>query len=257
MNSNNVAVIGAGSSLAQAANYYHCSIEDTLVISFGWNVIRCRYATPTTPGVNPYEYEWVAQQVKILRAQYPTSQLVAVFHWNYEFEQYPQPADREFAHYLISLGVDAIIGHHAHIIQGYEFMNGKPIFYGLGNFYFPNGVYDGFSLEFPPNTKKGLSVNIFDGGVNVYITQLLDNQRVTIFEEGKAEDIQLLQQLSMFQGMNHRDYLAFFRENRVKKKMLPIYRSYKNKLENYLYDCFVMGRQVPVDIISKLRGGSR
>ena len=39
--------------------------------------------------------------------------------------------------YLIDLGADAIISHHSHVFSGYEVYQGKPIFYGLGNF-----IYD-------------------------------------------------------------------------------------------------------------------
>lgn len=38
--------------------------------------------------------------------------------------------------YLIDIGADAIVNHHQHCYSGYEFYNGKPIFYGLGNFCF-------------------------------------------------------------------------------------------------------------------------
>jgi len=33
--------------------------------------------------------------------------------------------------------VSAIIGHHPHCFQGYEIYNNTPIFYSLGNFFFP------------------------------------------------------------------------------------------------------------------------
>jgi poly-gamma-glutamate synthesis protein (capsule biosynthesis protein) len=41
---------------------------------------------------------------------------------------------REVAHEAIDAGVDAIFGHHPHIMKGVEFHRGRPIFYSLGNF---------------------------------------------------------------------------------------------------------------------------
>jgi poly-gamma-glutamate synthesis protein (capsule biosynthesis protein) len=35
---------------------------------------------------------------------------------------------------MIDAGADAVIGHHTHVISGYETYRGKPIFYSLGNF---------------------------------------------------------------------------------------------------------------------------
>ncbi len=249
--------IGAGRCLSEAVVPYYYGDEDALFVAFGWNVIRCKYATKNSAGVNPYEYKWVETVLRDLRKTYPVSKIVAVFHWNYEFELYPQPADREFAHHLIDVGVDAIIGHHAHIIQGFEIYKDCPIFYGLGNCYFPNGEYGGFNLSFPAKANKGLSVSLFDGDLKVYVTELNGNKQLSVIEEGNPSSISMLMDVSGFQGMSHKEYIKYFSENRKKKKLLPIYRSYKDDLLNYCYDKYVIYRQVPVDLISKLRGGSR
>jgi len=33
----------------------------------------------------------------------------------------------------VTAGADIVIGHHAHIIRGIEYIQGKPVFHGLGN----------------------------------------------------------------------------------------------------------------------------
>ncbi len=43
------------------------------------------------------------------------------------------PYEREVAHLAVECGADAVISHHAHIVRGIEFHNGRPIFHGLGN----------------------------------------------------------------------------------------------------------------------------
>ena len=43
------------------------------------------------------------------------------------------PYERPIAHAAIDAGADTVVGHHAHIIRGIEFYEGKPIFHGLGN----------------------------------------------------------------------------------------------------------------------------
>lgn len=41
--------------------------------------------------------------------------------------------ERPIAHAAIEAGADVVASHHAHIVRGIEFHQGKPIFHGLGN----------------------------------------------------------------------------------------------------------------------------
>lgn len=59
-------------------------------------------------------------------------------HWGIQEIPFPRFSDVEIAHKLIDSGADLIIGHHAHVIQSYEIYKDKHIFYGLGNFIFPD-----------------------------------------------------------------------------------------------------------------------
>ncbi|MDE2596688.1 MAG: CapA family protein [Sphingomonadales bacterium] len=43
------------------------------------------------------------------------------------------PYERSLARAAILAGADAVLGHHAHIVRGIEFVRGKPVFHGLGN----------------------------------------------------------------------------------------------------------------------------
>jgi hypothetical protein len=59
-----------------------------------------------------------------------------------------RPADFHvaFAHAAIEAGADIIVGHGPHVLRGVEIYKGKPILYGLGNFFFENE-----SVEFLPS----------------------------------------------------------------------------------------------------------
>lgn len=66
--------------------------------------------------------------------------VVAQLHWGMEYEHYPRPAQLELAHRLAELGVDAIVGHHPHVLQPAEWYRTRrdparvvPVFYSLGN----------------------------------------------------------------------------------------------------------------------------
>jgi poly-gamma-glutamate capsule biosynthesis protein CapA/YwtB (metallophosphatase superfamily) len=43
------------------------------------------------------------------------------------------PYERPIAWAAVDAGADVVIGHHAHILRGFEFYRGRPIFHGLGN----------------------------------------------------------------------------------------------------------------------------
>lgn len=66
--------------------------------------------------------------------------VLAQLHWGMEYEFYPRPKQVDLAHHLAELGVDAIVGHHSHVLQPAEWYRTRrdpdrvvPVFYSLGN----------------------------------------------------------------------------------------------------------------------------
>jgi poly-gamma-glutamate capsule biosynthesis protein CapA/YwtB (metallophosphatase superfamily) len=55
-------------------------------------------------------------------------------HWGANFVERPSAEFRSFARHVIELGADIYHGHSAHICQGIEIYQGKPILYDTGNF---------------------------------------------------------------------------------------------------------------------------
>lgn len=68
--------------------------------------------------------------------------VLVTIHWGVELDTQPRDYQVDEAHRMIDAGADAIFGHHAHRLQPMETYEGRPIFYGLGNFVWPN-----FSVE--------------------------------------------------------------------------------------------------------------
>jgi len=62
--------------------------------------------------------------------------VVLILHGGIEQYHYPTPRMKRWYRHFVDLGADAVVNHHQHCINGYEVYKGKPIFYGLGNFYF-------------------------------------------------------------------------------------------------------------------------
>ena len=57
-------------------------------------------------------------------------------HWGNEFINRPYIDQVQFAHLLVDMGTDLIVGMHPHVLQGYEIYKASHIFYSIGNFVF-------------------------------------------------------------------------------------------------------------------------
>lgn len=98
----------------------------------------------------------IKMQEDIANARSKADHLVLILHGGIEHYQYPTPRMKRWYRHFVDLGADAVINHHQHCINGYEVYKSKPIFYGLGNFYFPWG-----SQSRPDSWNYGYAVNIF------------------------------------------------------------------------------------------------
>lgn len=60
--------------------------------------------------------------------------LVASLHWGPNMRERPPDSFRAFARWLVDEGVDVVHGHSAHVFQGVEVYDGRPILYDTGDF---------------------------------------------------------------------------------------------------------------------------
>jgi len=82
---------------------------------------------------NPPTLQVVAQAVAGARAQ--GAQIVILsLHWGPNMRLRPPQHFRQFARAALERGVDLVYGHSAHIFQGVEAAQGKPILYDTGDF---------------------------------------------------------------------------------------------------------------------------
>ena len=73
--------------------------------------------------------------------------LVVSFHFGDEYSP-ANSRQEELAKLAIDFGADIVVGHHPHVMQKFEYYNGKPIFYSLGNY-----IFDQY---FSPTTMHGM-----------------------------------------------------------------------------------------------------
>lgn len=66
--------------------------------------------------------------------------LSVFLHWGVEYDAQPQDYQTKIATDCFDAGADVVIGTHTHCLQGASFINGKPVFYSLGNFVFGQSI---------------------------------------------------------------------------------------------------------------------
>ena len=60
--------------------------------------------------------------------------ILACCHWGIEKDTYPENYQQVLGRKCIDWGVDLVIGHHPHVLQGIEEYKGRYIIYSLANF---------------------------------------------------------------------------------------------------------------------------
>ncbi|MBU4386590.1 MAG: CapA family protein, partial [Actinobacteria bacterium] len=96
------------------------------------------YAEPGYPGVaDATDTGKLAADIKA--AKQDADLVVVSFHWGTEKKYTPDSDQTSFAHLAVDCGADLVLGHHPHVVQGFEFYNGKLIANSLGNFVFNPG----------------------------------------------------------------------------------------------------------------------
>lgn len=89
----------------------------------------------------------MASRLRTIRDSTGADIVLVSLHAGLEYRAVPPHDVVRVARALIRAGADAVIGHHPHVPQGMEYVDGKPIIYSLGNFVFKQGR---------PWTDKGL-----------------------------------------------------------------------------------------------------
>ena len=92
-------------------------------------------ATEDSPGVLE-AYDTAEYNQIIAEAAKECDYLIAYIHWGPEdtnqYAKYQTEQGKEF----LASGADIVVGGHPHVLQGIEYVDGKPIIYSMGDFWF-------------------------------------------------------------------------------------------------------------------------
>lgn len=101
-------------------------------------------------------------QPRIQAARRHADVVIVAVHWGLNLKPVPGPGEIAAGHALIRAGADAVLGASAHMLQGIEIFEGRPILHDAGNLLcdFSEGKGDSavFRLELGPSGVTGIEV---------------------------------------------------------------------------------------------------
>ena len=72
------------------------------------------------------------RQMELLRSL-GCAAVITVMHAGEEYTYTPNSYQKQIANLALKSGASLVIGHHPHVVQGYEILSGMPVVYSLGN----------------------------------------------------------------------------------------------------------------------------
>lgn len=94
-----------------------------------------------TNGINP-DYAWEVNYFpghedemmeKIRKAKEENDVVIVSMHWGTEYSHEVNDTQYTLADEITKAGADIVVGNHPHVIQPFQMVNGKPVFYAMGN----------------------------------------------------------------------------------------------------------------------------
>lgn len=212
---------------------------EVFVFNYCWDFLIYHQKNPSK-GVylSLLEYEKTIQQIKNYRIQNPNARLLVYFHWSIDLETLPFPMYRKFSKQLIDVGADLVVGCHSHCVQGGEKYKEGYIVYGLGNFYIPQKTFANGKISYPQLANRELVLE-WDVLTNRLQCVWFDygfvngNHLLKLLERNNFEDCPILPTFSPYSKMSDDDYVSYFKKNRRKKMLMPLFVDYKGLVHDF------------------------
>lgn len=229
-NHNEIAVVGAGKNLEDAAVPYYFEKEETSIAIL--NVCEEEFNIDRQSGAGVNSIDLIRNYHQIKQAREKADYIITIIHGGHEYYNLPSPKRQALFRHYIELGSHVVIGHHPHFHSGYEEYNGGIIFYSLGNFLFdaesykPEAWYKGYgvSLTFNKGGKIDFSIIPYEQcgsqiGINTLSTRQVEQFR---------EELNVLNQIVQNEELLNQRWSDFINEKRKKYlcRLLPMRNRY-------------------------------
>lgn len=128
------AYVGVGMNESEADKIKYIKIDGKTLAIINCCEFEFSIALGNDSGAN--HIDAVKQYYQIKEAKVNADYVIVIVHGGHEHWQLPSPRMTRMYRFFVDAGADSVINHHQHCYSGYEVYKGKPIFYGLGNFFF-------------------------------------------------------------------------------------------------------------------------
>lgn len=185
---------------------------------------------------------YIQEQIHALKAQ--VDHIVVVAHGGGEYTSMPLPLERERYMKFLEWGADVIVAHHPHVVQNYERVGNKLIFYSLGNFIFDTPTQRQFR-----HTDRGILLRLtFSSQREIawtYLATKIDRETHRVCAIGRTGE----GAPAIFQEIGGGEYSLLWplaakidRQNRRKKRELfPTGKARKSRIGSLLWKVKLLG----------------
>lgn len=232
----NIYFTGAGKSSAAAYIPAHFKDGEHEVIVFNecWDFLLYHQKNPAN-GVHiaTIQFDQLAQRVQQCKVANPAACIIVYLHWSLDLETLPYPMYRQFSKALIDAGAAVVAGCHSHCVQGGEQYKEGYIIYGLGNFFIPNHTFANGNLFYPPFSATQLVLEYEPQTKKAFChwfhyEKQQETHAIAHIQSSPFNSSVLLQQYSPYGDMEQEDYIIYFKKNRRKKLLIPLFTDYQN-----------------------------
>ena len=133
---NNIETVGAGYNVNEASKLLFINNRDNTIAICNYSDKDFSSATKNGAGTNPFDLVNICNDIVAAKKRTPI--VIVILHVGNMGYNLPTPDLAKQLRFIATYSPSAIICHHSHMISGYEiYANKVPIFYSLGNFFFP------------------------------------------------------------------------------------------------------------------------
>ncbi len=180
----NILPVGAGKDHDEAMQPVVVQVNGIRfgIVSLG-QIEAMAFASENSPGIAVLNEENLKNAVN--EARKVADVVIVMPHWGPEDVAVPNWIQRGLANKIVDAGADLVVGNHTHVVQAIQEIKGIPVFYGLGNFVFDQGLRD---------HRQGVILLVhFEGtrfaGYDLIPTHVDPDGRVHIADPDEAQEI--------------------------------------------------------------------
>lgn len=149
-----IATFGSGANISEAYKPHYVTVNGNTIAMLGFNAAEYAYnrATENEAGTASFLEDRV--RTELSEAKKNADVVIIFAHWGREHTQVLDAESQvKWAKIFTNAGADVVIGSHPHVVQKIEKVNGKTVFYSIGNFMMPGQAWD-------PNAQKDILVEL-------------------------------------------------------------------------------------------------